>query len=79
MSAISTVATSAKAFANSTTGQVTLATGKAIGWTFLAVKANGEASRNFLTAATTLDAALKAKTESVKEKWQNRTTEEDVA
>lgn len=80
MSAISAITASAKTFTSSTTGQVTLATGKAIGWTFIAIKANSEASRNFLNAATTLDAAMKARSEQLREKWNSRTTtEEDVA
>ena len=75
MTAISTMTNTVKTFSDSTTGQVTLATGKALGWTLLAIKANSEASANFLTAATKIDAALKAKTDQVKEKWHTRTTE----
>ena len=75
MSAITSLTNSVKTFTGSTTGQVTIATGKAIGWTLLAIKSNSEASRNFLVAATTIDNALKAKTEEVKGRWQNRTTE----
>lgn len=76
---ITPITTAVTAFNQSTGGRIAIGTGKALGWTMLAIKANSEASRNFLQVATTVDTLLKAKTEEVRHNWQNRLNVEDVA
>lgn len=78
---ISAITSSAATVANSNTGKVALSTGKAVLWTFAALKANSEASRNFLEAATGLDGALRDRAERLRENWNSRnsTEEENVA